>query len=1145
MALAACATCSHPVPEGARFCPSCGSLVAVNDPTLEERRVVTVLFADLVGYTSFAEHLDPERVKRLIEACFERLVADIERFGGRVDKLLGDAIVALFGAPVAHEDDAERAVRAALQMQETLAAFVADTRADPPIQMRIGINTGEVLVGMLAGSDYTAMGDVVNTASRLQALAPPGGVLAGAATAALCPSTIQREPFGITRLRGREQDEQSWIITGAAPAGVRPLRCDVPFVGRTHERTLLDAAVQLVRNGHSGVISIIGEAGAGKSRLADEIIEPLEGEAIVLRSACAPYGNTNVWAPVISGIAALVGIDPDASADEVAAAVAGRAVDLWGLKPDDAALTKYIDVIGHLLGHGSPLDRLDAAGARDAVQVTLTDMVRRHAQTRMTVLFLDNLQWADPALRDHLGVIVRSLSDLPFLLVTAQRPDGGIVWPPPVERPLVLQVPLGPIGTDDATSLVRGILERAEREFTDKVVADIVDRGGGNPLFLVELAGRAAVYGDELPGSLRALIAARIDQLPAAQRAIIDNAAVLGTSDSVGSLVRFAQAIGQEFRQRDLDELAGDGLLDLDGRWWRFRSAVVREVVYQTLTKRVRAQRHAGVAAVMTERGAPIDDIAHHSATAAELVAELGSVDGVKGDIASRAVTALLDAATANVETGRLDAAVRNASRGLDLHPIDRKVGRALLLVRAEAELERRNFAQAKTDAEDALASALEDADPIHEGEARRRLGSVAQMTGDLDTARREHGAAVDLFRAAGDERRLAGALRARGFAEVFGGSLDDARWLLGEAMDIYHRIDDERGHAWTHQNLAWVAFQGGDFADAELQLVEAKQRFEELGDANGVTWADGLLAYVMYFERRFDEAEALAVAVDGDARRRADSWAGLMMQTLLANLRLWTGRLADAEQHAERALAGFREINDRYGIMQALAPLNRARVGLGKKADAKRGVEETIALGKTFGELGLALQSAAGVAMHLGAGEQALTLAEQVIERNKATGTIQSEALVLMALAYCQVGRIDEAVAAIEQVEVDEFPFGRGARALVRAVAGDVEGALEDTNVVEATRGASYFDLALGRLAAVLASDRAGDADNRRRWLGELSSLASVVGDVVFVAIAQLLTDRPFAPVDADADDDASLVPSGPSLADGWRRIVDSLLVS
>ena len=369
----------------------------------------------------------------------------------------------------------------------------------------------------------------------------------------------------------------------------------------------------------------------------------------------------------------------------------------------------------------------------------------------------------------------------------------------------------------------------------------------------------------------------------------------------------------------------------------------------------------------------------------------------------------------------------------------------------------------------------------------------------------------------------------------MFGGSLEDARWLLSEAMEIYQRIDDERGHAWTHQNLAWASFSGGSFVEAEVELHEARRRFRDLGDANGVLWADGLLAWVFYFQRRFDEAEALATSVEGDARRRADSWAGLMMTTLLANLRLWTGRLAEAEQLAERALTGFRDINDRYGVMQALGPLNRARAGLGKKADAKRGVEEGIALGKTFGELGLALQGAAGVAMHLGAGEQALTLAEQVIERNTETGTTQDEAYVLMALAQCQLGRVDEAMASIERVTIDDFPFGLAARALVRAVAGELTGALADAEAVEATRGASYFDLALARLAGVLAAGRAGDEVASGRWQEQLGSLASSVGDVVFVAIAQLLLDRGAA--EASANESSPLAP-------GWRQIIDTVVV-
>ena len=212
--MASCASCDSTLPDGARFCPSCGHEVAPS--VAEERRVVTVVFADLVGYTALSEHLDPERVKRLIDASFERLIADITAFGGRIDKVLGDGILALFGAPVAHEDDADRAIRAALQMHESLARFVAEQPdLDGPLQMRIGVNTGEVVVGNVSGTaDYTAMGDVVNVASRLQTLAPPGGILIGDSTAALASEEILREPVDSLEVRGREQPERVWRVTG-------------------------------------------------------------------------------------------------------------------------------------------------------------------------------------------------------------------------------------------------------------------------------------------------------------------------------------------------------------------------------------------------------------------------------------------------------------------------------------------------------------------------------------------------------------------------------------------------------------------------------------------------------------------------------------------------------------------------------------------------------------------------------------------------------------------------------------------------------------------------------------------------------------------------------------------------------------------
>ena len=208
-----CPSCHADVPAGARFCAECGQDLRLRG---DERRIVTVLFADLVGYTSLSETRDPEQVKNLIDDCFGRLVAEIDAFGGRVDKIIGDAIVALFGAPTAHEDDAERAVRAALRMQETLALTSAELGVD--IRMRVGINTGEVLVGALrAGGDYTAMGDVVNTANRLQSAAQPGEVIVGPATFAATRRTVRYETLEPIDVKGREELVPAWRAEAAPP----------------------------------------------------------------------------------------------------------------------------------------------------------------------------------------------------------------------------------------------------------------------------------------------------------------------------------------------------------------------------------------------------------------------------------------------------------------------------------------------------------------------------------------------------------------------------------------------------------------------------------------------------------------------------------------------------------------------------------------------------------------------------------------------------------------------------------------------------------------------------------------------------------------------------------------------------------------
>src|SRR3989440_8058756 len=332
-----CPACGVPVPEGARFCPECGQRLVV---ATDERRLVTVLMADLVGFTALSAEADPEQVKRLVDDSFERLVDDVVAFGGRLDKIVGDELVAQFGAPIAHEDDAERAVRAALRMQDTLAGLVPQLGV--AVQMRVGVNTGEGVVGsMRAGGDPTVMGDVVNTAQRLEKLAAPGEVIVGPATQAATRDVIRYEPLGPQGLRGREAPVEAYrAIAPLTRPGRRRAHERSPFIGRDAEIGALSHVLSMAasrRRPHLVLLS--GDAGVGKSRLAAEIasLAAREHDAVVLAGQCVPYGDANIFGPVAEALRHVCGLDGDDAREAPARAlVMERVSDALRLPPDAA-----------------------------------------------------------------------------------------------------------------------------------------------------------------------------------------------------------------------------------------------------------------------------------------------------------------------------------------------------------------------------------------------------------------------------------------------------------------------------------------------------------------------------------------------------------------------------------------------------------------------------------------------------------------------------------------------------------------------------------------------------------------------------------------------------------------------------------------
>jgi class 3 adenylate cyclase/tetratricopeptide (TPR) repeat protein len=1079
--------------------------------TDEERRVVTVLFADIVSFTSMAEHRDPEQVKRLVDAAFALLVADVEAHGGIVDKVLGDAIVALFGAPIAHEDDADRAVRAALAMQSTLRDFRDEHPADE-LRIRIGVNTGEVLVGTLAGTEYTAMGDVVNTASRLQSLAPPGAVLVGDATRTMCSPTLRFRAYDEVQLRGRERSEQVWqAVAHDAALLTRRWQSDVALVGRSTELGVLRNLATIALGGHSAIVSVTGEPGIGKSRLVHEVVAELidtTPETLLLEGVCAPYGEPNQLWPLAGGLLARLGLDRSCPAEEARRRIVRRLQPFPEMLPDSPEFELAVEVVMHLLGHPSALDELGPSATRDTVFATLIEGLRRRSQKSPVIVWIDDLQWAAPVLLEMLESLARALEHHRVLIIaTYRRTDEGLAdWPNSVEPALTLHLPLAPLSECEAAELAQ---VAAGRELPEKLVRSISARAGGNPLFIIELARLTAsspegLHFPELPGTLRALIAARLDQLSPMQRALLDNASILGFEGRVIALREFAGELGQPYDPDDVDALVDAGLIVREGSKWQFRSDVVREVAYSMLTKQSRAQRHAGVGRHMARYGdGAIEGRAHHLATAAELVAEIGHTPGVPRDVAAQAAELLVQAGRRAYHQGAYRRGLQFVDRALALNPSHELRLRATLLS-AELLVEMHNLPAARDAVADVFQLAEAADDRFARADAYRLRGMISQMIGDLVVARRDLGHAVAEFRELGDEARLGEALRARGFAEVFGGSLSDAEWFLGEADATFERIKNQRGRAWVLQHLAWVSFLSGDHASSELRLAAAIRAFEQLGDRGGVNWSRGLLAYVRHFARRTADAEQLAASVYEESRRYGDEWGASMMLNLRASIRLWSGEIEEARQLGDKALAGFRRIEDQFGMVQTLATLSRVLVAAGRPTDAERGVEELLTVAGSFGPMSFPSMAAAGASMHAGNGERAANLATEALGRLDTTGVNIDEAHVVLAFGLLQTGAADDALATLLDVDVEASPFALAARSTAYAALGDRQAALRDVRMIEALAAqpesnVSYWDLWVARVAGTAA---AADDDACDR-IADMRAAAESLGDVVLKAYA------------------------------------------
>jgi class 3 adenylate cyclase/tetratricopeptide (TPR) repeat protein len=1001
-----CASCGEANAPGARFCSNCGAPLGQTPAAHEERKLVSVLFVDLVDSTARADKADPEDVRDVLQAYHREAKQCIERYGGVVEKFIGDAVMAVFGAPIAHGDDAERAVRAGLRVLETIA-----------LPARAAVNTGDAIVSVdqARSGEALATGDVVNTAARLQNAAPTGRVVVGAETYRATRHAIRYESFDAVAAKGKADAVEAWLAveTATAPAE-RPLRA-APLIGRDRELELLHSLwSRAVGERRPHLVTLVGPPGIGKSRLSREFAGFIEGNGgRIVRGRCLPYEQRSgyqAFTRIVRDAAGIFGSDPpEVAREKLDARVAA-------LLPADES-TDTARSLRLLLGLGAddevPDGRLLFFAARRFVECMSLE--------QPTAFVFEDVHWADSSELELLGYLAQFVRDAPATLLATARPellDAQPMWGGGLAAQTT--IPLEPLPDDAARALVGRLAAGAD-------AARLVEVAGGNPLFLEELAASVAEFGgDELPVTVREAIAARIDAMPQGARDALLSAAVIGRTFWRDVLVTIAPELdvdealytleARDFIRRDpSSQLVGDAQ-------YTVKHMLIREVAYSTVPRAARRKLHAAVAQNIEKVGA------------GETVPAILAYHWREAGEPSRAIPYLLDAA---------DRARRSWARGavIDLYT------RAHDLTEDE-ELRRkikfhRGLALVELDEYEAAIGELSTL--VHELEGADRLAALIGLAlsylwterdaEEIETATE----AIQLARELGDDAGLAAALAAHSEGLAMRGEegdLDEAlevgnraleMWVPGTYPFYFHHMLHLHGntHAWRGDYEGSLRLSSQDRAIArDVHSAEAVLRGEGL-EALSLAGLGRHEEAIVIWDELFNVQEEL-----GGSRRVVLNYSALAYREV--------HDLAEARARSEEALELSSGMT--FGMPKQFAnsdliwtDLLEGNVGSAQTVWGERWVAAEHATGWTRWLIaGRLLSSRAEIALEAETPEEAAEWAQKAIDVARRTRRAKYEARSLSTLgqALARLGREDEALGALRSaVEIAErivSPYAR-----------------------------------------------------------------------------------------------------------------------